>query len=870
MSYGLTTAKMLVGYCSIYSLLSIVQFWYGMARYPSIWNRYVPPSLKGSTSDKNFKEIKDICGYHHNGHHEMNSQFIPFVVTLPFTFIFHAAAFLVTASYSVLKMMNVDLTKTKLFRDPIITSIFVSNSLVSSIWLFGGTEGMVYVIMTIFFNQKAYNSLLFKKDIKSFFLSLVFGNLLVVSRNPAAVEAEIALSERTAEIDLEEGLQNKTTAMLDKDLQQISASVKPMRYLPPLLGASSSSSTNDETDQNMAPENISLDINDKIIVEHQNDDTPIDESRKKESPVEVFSDEDVASQPSNVVPLQFSTVSSLLQDLQYLQNVTNIGNEKISYDEPITEELEHSKGTAKKGFLGLSRRILSGARTKYVRKKGYTVQDHFDDQISVESLNSLDVHLDKENHTGTVEWRNIIIESTQRFKIKSYTMRKHNWVMSKMHGRSFFVTGDGKRQRKLKKKEIKFHCQKLHDKQLLLASQINGILNDLKGLKENISTKRCINQSLSKSERTKLSFSKLPSQVIQTKKGLTRVMVTEEGLKIKFFMNAKNETPKLEGAESGKDSLGESRDSTVSTLTNSIDEEPQQLDQSDELQLDQPKQPDHTKTVLCINEFKEKVLQADADSALLKDTIDGLLKCGDWAENINVLKDPETLEKNDSLIDPKNTTESPAEQQQLQHNEDSQSPTEEDEPIGAHRGGATEANKPYWQNYVELPEIFKEKPKKKSYEVSYPWHSDSLKSDSWRSELQKKKSEKAQEDRMQSSEIVVQQMKRIIPILKNVDCLERTDDENRDQQTERHQLFDDGRCGVENLEETPWLDFSDCRNDFVNSPEMNTTHNKLPDMNFAKECSAFEGMSDAYSQCTEQRDESVLSGCQLISTNRVS
>ena len=848
-----------------------------MARYPSIWNKYVPPSLKGSTSDKNFKEIKDICGYHHNGHYEMNSQFVPFVVTFPFTIIFHATAFLVTAGYALLKMMNIDLRKTKFFRDPVITSIFVSNSFISSIWLFGGTAGMIYAIMTIYFNQKAYNSLLFKKDTKSFFLSLVFGNLVVVSRNTSAIEAEIALSERKAEIDLEEGLQRKTAAMVDKDLQQIAASVKPMRYLPPLLGASSSSSTkDDETDKNMAPDNIS-EIIDKITVEQQKDNKPFDESSEKESPAEVFTDEDVASQPSNVVPLQFSTVSSLLQDLQDLQNATNIGIKKINHKEPIMEEPEYSKDKSKKGFLGLSRRIF--------RKKGYIAEDHFDDQISVESLNPLDVYLDKENHTGTVEWRNIIIESTQRFKIRSYTMQKHNWVLRKMRGRSFFVTGDGKRQRKLKRKEIKFHCQKLHDKQLVLASQINGILDDLRGMRENVSTKRCINQSLSRSERSKLSLSKLPSQVIQTKKGLTRVMTTEEGLKIKFFMSSKNETPKLEGAESGKDSLGESRDSTISTLTNSMDDPPQldqqsseflldqpeQLDLSDELLLDQSEQLDHNKTEGCTNENKEKVLQPGGDSASLKDTIDDLLKCGDWAENINVLKDPKPLQKSDSLIDPKNATENSAEQEQLQQNKDSQSPPDEEEPIGAHRGGATEANnKPYWQNYVELQELFKEKPKKKSYEVSYPWHSDSFSSNSWRSELQKKKSEKAQEDRLQSSEIALKQMKRIIPILKNVDCLERTDDEYRDQETERHQTFDTGRCGADNLPETPWLDFSECRNDFVGSPEMTAMQNKLPDMNFAKECSAFEEMSDAFSQWTEQRDESVLSGCQLISTNRVS
>ena len=152
-----------------------------------------------------------------------------------------------------------------------------------------------------------------------------------------------------------------------------------------------------------------------------------------------------------------------------------------------------------------------------------------------------------------------------------------------------------------------------------------------------------------------------------------------------------------------------------------------------------------------------------------------------------------------------------------------------------------------------------------------------MKSDSWRSELQKKKSEKAQEDRSQSREIALNQLKQILPILQNARFPDIVDDENRDhQENDRQKFSDNGRCGIENLQEAPWSDFADCRNDFTDSPEMNTTQNKFPDTNFATECSAFEGISDAYSQLTEQRDESVLpdesvlTGFQLISTNRVS
>ena len=880
---------MFIGGCSTFLLLSIVHFWYGMSRYPSIWNRFVPTSIKGATVDRNFKEIKDICGFHHNGHYRMNSQVIPFVMTLPFTILFHTIAFLVTTIYylprKLLKLLKMDEVERKL-PDPVITSIFLSNALVTSLWILGGTVGMVFATLTIFFNQKAYNSLLFKKNFKDFCLSLVFGNFLVVEKLPTGA-TEIALCEKSAEGDLEEGTQKASTELMaDEGLQSSRASLPPIRYLPPLLGASSSSPTNSFDDKEMAiPENYSTAAsqryssmtNDKIVV-IQNGEEQVATNYYKESPMDIFVDE-TASLHSIDALQHIVTVKPTPENIEI-----DTGPEiekcdqpnKGDIDEIKTEKLGHSKKTSKKRIFGLSRRMFSSPRNKQNRKKEDTTKDHFENDLPVEFLNPTDVHVDMESHPGTVEWKITISESIQRFKIKSYTLRKHNWVMSKMHGKSFFTKGYGHRRRKLKRKEIKEHCKGFHDKQLHVNTQLFGILDDLKDSKKNISHSKSnsITYSKSNSEHTKFSFTNLPSSVKGKTKTFRNVMSmgAQSRKRDEYYTmsDANYQTSKSGGASTGKESLSESKDSSISTLTQSIYP---------------PEQLDDTRSGLCINGLTG---QPNEDSSSFKDTINGILKCAPWIDNINSLKETASIEETDCEQNELTSRQPPPGKIDASKSSEER-PFDSSENIlkintGNPEGGCHITQEPYWQNCVVLPEIFQQKLQGEKYP--------------WRSDLQKKKIEKAQDDRSQSKEIAVKETKRIIPILKKkkdetdsnevlegklIDSSPKPkttdEDENRDQPCgdDGLEMAGNGRYDVDDQRLIESFDHRGRRINLTGSPEINTSPNhsvlkKISGIDFGRECGAFDGVTDACSPftATEQReDEDFLYGVKLDSTDRI-
>jgi hypothetical protein len=109
-----------------------------------------------------------------------------------------------------------------------------------------------------------------------------------------------------------------------------------------------------------------------------------------------------------------------------------------------------------------------------------------------EILNPSDVHFDVDNHPGTVIWRNIIAESIQRFPVKSYTFRKHNWVMRQLRGRNFFFKEKGSTRKQLNRSQIRKNCKNQHDKHIEIQRQIISILSDLNDVKNSQTFKtRC-------------------------------------------------------------------------------------------------------------------------------------------------------------------------------------------------------------------------------------------------------------------------------------------------------------------------------------------------------------------------------------------
>lgn len=865
----------------------------------------MPTGLKGSTLDRNFSEIREICSYHHNGHDRTNSQMLPFVITLPFTILFHMIAFLVTTAYFLLGISRYG-GKERTFPDPVVTSIFLSNASITSLWLLGGKAGIVFATLTIFFNQKAYNSLLFKRNFKDFCLSLVWGNLLVVHAKLKTDGTEIALSEKSIGRDIEEGMQQITTESNVGEYKQYSPVPlpPPIRFLPPLLGASSSSSANSLADQKTAtPTNVSavtqqnlLSMRNANAFSLHNDDERIKANKNNESPPESFIDETV-SQQSKEALRQLVTMKLAPQNLEknigLEKDVDGVKQNKVDI-EIKTEEVERSTKSSKKKFFGLSRRMFSSPRNKYNQSKKKCFETQVDDELSVEFVNPSDIHLDIENHPGTIEWRNVIFESTQRFKIKSYTLRKHNWVMNQMHRKTFFVKEYGERRRKLKRKEIKERCKAFHDKQLHLNSQISVILDDLKDLKKNH------NNSKSMSDHTRNSFAyKIPSQIKEKPRNLPNMPSTGEENrthKENYTMSDYNhQTPKkYDAASTANESLVDSsKDSTISTLTQSF------------ILSDYPDDARSSPGEMNIPSDKETI----DSSSTFRDAINGLLQCTPWIDNMNMLKEAGSIE----LIDEKKTarkndTQINGKQPQYEVSENVRIVVEDKN----RKGSSNATRKPYWQNFVEQ-ELKEETSDELIPAVDLlPWKQ--RKSYPWRSDLQKKKIEKARENRSQSKGAALKQTKRVISIWKKKKrkiepyqvVLEKKKDSSRNLKTkekentdtfcgddDRHEMVGKHRGLVHDRREIHLEPYDEMlanshtitqlRCSQNDDPEMNTAtelntatkhtmYTKTPIIDFRRECGAFEGMTGVCSHhpVTEQReDEDFLSDDKLVSTDRV-
>lgn len=1067
---------MVVGGASLFLLLTISHFWYGMWRYPSLWNSMVPLGLKGCTLDENFAEIRDICSYYYNGHDRTNTQMVAFLVTLPFTLIFHVNAFLVTAIYYVFKISRNE-GKDNKFPAPITTSLFVSNIIVTLLWFLGGRTGVILATATAFFNQKLYNSLLFQRSLKDFCFSLLFGNLVVIqTKIPIAATGDkgIALSEQAPVHDLEAARNeveeecNSQTSIEKSDVGR-EAETKSVqiplpvpvteknRSLPSLLGASNSfSPVNSLIDEECPGEtiiissyieppnnNISSATENIISLQIEEDMSQADDNNKYQPP---NFDEECASQKSEEALKHLVTVLPMCKDLERYEdeiphspqpskekyfsiaskyrNVAPISlceenlerkTDQIPYSdlspqkrmckhlEINTEEIPNSSRSSKSKFFGLSpktrtvtpiplcadfdehitlprsskrkifglsprsrhitamtpcedrtkhaeempfdehitlprssrKKFFGRSRRSSIQKNGVPSQIHIeenesDDEMSIEFLNPSDVHLDIENHPGTIAWRNVISESIQRFKIRSYTLRKHNWVMNRMHGKYFFIKEDGKRRRKLKRKEIKERSKSFHDKQLEFRYQISGILDDLKDLKKNHNSK-------SSSDHTRKSLANIPVVVNEKPGFLSNEFSTgDEEYKnheINHIIVDYDPKSAADAASSAKDSLMESsKESTVSTLTQSI--------------ISSVVIPEEARNTPWITgpaaELKETNKNDDVDSsASFRDAINGLLEYTSWLDNMNPLKEtgttqkegPEEEEGEDKVGVQKALSSEYCVEESIQNMRYPDAET----PVEMVDGGNVKDSKnmnreAYWRSFVDEKKIVKPNfsKKQKKGEEDSP-HTilldgntgsfiDNVNSRSrerrklypiWKNALQLKKSKKAKADRSEMKEAPVKEKKRVTSIWrkkkepfkvivqenitssankfksKRLEHLNESNQDDRRETVENRRGNDGSRQNIKKTQHntTIYDDILNIMDDkhlriwedgdssFENDDPKKTTSKqpKLNNMSCNTECGALEDITGVCAQQdgTERDDEDFLSDIKLVGTHRI-
>ena len=1071
---------MVVGGASLFLLLTISHFWYGMWRYPSIWNSMVPVGLKGCTLDENFAEIREICSYYYNGHDRTNTQMVAFLVTLPFTLIFHVNAFLVTAIYYVFKISRNEEKDNKI-PAPITTSLLISNIMITLLWFLGGRTGVIFATATAFFNQKLYKSLLFQRSLKDFCFSLLFGDLVVIQTKIPVVapgDKGIALAEQAPVHDLEAARNdvhdleaarneveeecNSQTSIEKSDVGREVKSVQiPLpvpvttknRSLPSLLGASDSSSVNSLIDECLEetivigsyiePPNNNMSSTIEDITSLQNEEDMSEAHGNNEYQPPNF-DEDCATPKSEVSLKHLVTVIPMRKDLERnedeiphspqpskdkyfsisskYRNVAPIPlceedlerkTDQIPYSnlspqkrmckhlEINTEEIPNSSRSSKKIFFGLSpknrtvtpippcgnfdehitiprsskRKIFglsprnrnvtamlsSKDHTKHTEEMPfderittprsskrkffgrslkssiqksdgpsqiYIEENESDAEMSTEFLNPSDVHLDIEDHPGTIAWRNVISESIQRFKIRSYTLRKHNWVINRMHAKSFFIKEDGKRRRKLKRKEIKERSKSFHDKQLEFRYQISGILDDLKDLKKNHNSK-------SSSDHTRNSLANIPVVVNEKPGFLSNDLLTgdEECKNHEIDQIIVDYDPKsaADAASSAKDSLMESsKESTISTLTQSI--------------ISSVAKPEEARSTAWITgpaaELKETDKNDDVDgSASFRDAINGLLEYTSWLDNMNPLKQVGTTQKEgpeeeDKVGVQKALSSEDYIEESIQNipYPDAENPVEmvNDGNIKESKNMNREA---YWRSFVDEKKIVKPTFSKKQNKgkddspqaIFLNGNTGSLIDTNsrsrerrklypiWKNALQLKKSKKAEANRSKIKQASVKEKKRVTSIWrkkkepfkvivqenitsstnnlesKRLEHLNGSNQDDRRETVENRRGNDDSRQEINGTQQKTTiydgiLNIMDDKNlriwedeesSFENDDPkiyMTSKHPRLKNMSCNTECGALEDITGVCAQqdITERDDDDFLSDIKLVGTHRVS
>ncbi|KAG7368507.1 hypothetical protein IV203_031250 [Nitzschia inconspicua] len=653
---GSSIVASIVGGFSLFVSLTITQFWYGLSRYPSVWNNMVPRGLKGSKLDENFAEIRDICSYFCNGHNRTKPQLGAFIISLPFTFLYHFNAFLTTFAYYSSGVRKIGST----LPPPIPLSIFVTNTMMVCLWFIGGKVGLILTTATAIFNQNFYNSLLFKRSLKDFLLSFVFGNILVVQeKHPERIgsmvngeEDGVATQKQLPSgIDVQEGKEVRSSpSLLEKEVSENDAPEVEKKKTNEADVFSLSSSANSLVEKEK-------ESRDRLLVPVKDDGSPVES--------------DIQSNESR--PMNLDSFSR--HQLQYLANI----NAASSEEEDTVEKKRHVlKPNSRSVMHALPEHRSGGVRYSNTRETDLN-----------EFLNPSDIHLDIENHPGTLAFRNIINDAIAKFPMKTYTFRKHHWIMRKLHGRYFFIREGGKRRRRLGRAEIKKKCKMFHDKQTLLRSEIAGILCDLKDLRKNHTT------SKSNSDHSRNSNA-IPFEINEKLSGVLKKDSFHDRMDRRYVVNDSNVHSKhiLETASTAKDShvdshVESSKESTISTLTQSNGGfTPEKSGARSTPWIRGPAEE--------LKELNETAL--GGESSNLRNAINGVLEYTSWLENLNPLRES-TVNYNERT-DTKVQTEL-EDDDFLAKRQQSGILTEG--TGGANTGGVDRVKDPYWHTFVEEP-----------------------------------------------------------------------------------------------------------------------------------------------------------------------
>ena len=614
----------------------------------------VPAELKGSDLDENFAEIRDICSYYCNGHDKMRPQLAAFLITLPFTVIYHFNSLVTTLLYFSFGIPRSDTR----FPSPVTLGLFVSNILIASFWFWGGKVGWILTTIAAIFNQNFYNSLLFKRNLRDFMLSFVFGNILVIQNKKSEKVDASSKTDATA-VKLSE------RALINDDVEagNTETSRQEMKIFK----------RNGKTPVARTSHDFSISSSANSLVEKGSKENSADESIKSRVRISVEDNqEDVLPQNTDQQISHFTGDDSISRhNLMHIATVLAQSNERddtTRSQRSVQNLIKPQKTTTELPTHRESQPSISTPPTEF--------------------LNPYDIYLDLENHPGTITFRNVISDSIDKFPLKKYTFRKHLWVMRKLQGRLFFIQEECQRRRKLSRAEIKEKCKLLHNKQVGLRSQIAGILSDLQYLKKSHTSSK----SNSDHSRNSKSIRNIPLEISETLSANLNDEIIEDHPRNEPTSRAKQPS-NFDASSIAKDShvdshVDSSKESTISSLTQSNGAFPDQ----------QPKArstPWIQGSADILREPNESTLAAAAgcggDSTHIRDAINGLLEYTSWLENLNPLREEPipTQPKEDQG----NAT---AIQQQV-----SGVPSEVIDDV--YTGGFEGGKDPYWRSLVDGP-----------------------------------------------------------------------------------------------------------------------------------------------------------------------
>ena len=174
--------------------------------------------------NERFNDIRDVCGLFYNGDSRHRNQYNAIVVTFPFTMYNHAVTYIISTFCFIVRVIRqwhgscITLLKTTNQRrrkqnDTLPQHLTVTESLssheavlfdehtviiralgitiviagLSFMRILGGLEFTIFSTAVFLMNQHLYDSLLFRKPFHDFLLSIVFGNLFVISRVSQAI-----------------------------------------------------------------------------------------------------------------------------------------------------------------------------------------------------------------------------------------------------------------------------------------------------------------------------------------------------------------------------------------------------------------------------------------------------------------------------------------------------------------------------------------------------------------------------------------------------------------------------------------------------------------------------------------------------------